>query len=163
MNCNDLTFTTEPDADRATLSPEFKLMLAVLEDALVTFQYGLRSDDPQERRYGFEVEHWISSRESDSPFAFESICGALHLDPECIRQGLAKLKRTLFVENAGRRRIRLRRGNAEGTRTPHGTIATDTNETRRRKRAASDKRSMRTSASQAAAGIVALCAKAEDQ
>src|SRR5437868_9272381 len=120
MNCNDLTFTTEPDAERATLSPEFKLMLAVLEDALVTFQYGLRSHDPQERRQGCEVELWISSRESDHPFAFESICAALRLDAECIRQGVVKLKRVLYAETSERRRIRLRRGNAEGTRTPHG-------------------------------------------
>lgn len=73
--------------------PEHRLMLAVLEDALLTFQCGLNSPLPMRRRYYFEVERWVSERGSDSPFSFESICMTLQFDPDYIREGLVQMKR----------------------------------------------------------------------
>jgi len=125
--------TINLDCDTTSWPPEFKLMLAVMEDALVTFQCGLRSVNPLRRRRGCEVEQWIASRESDPPFSFENICATLCLDPDYIREGLVQMKRTAHEERFRVRRIRLRRQPAEGQRRPRGTIANDANESRRRK------------------------------
>ncbi|HXC49835.1 MAG TPA: hypothetical protein VN634_03025 [Candidatus Limnocylindrales bacterium] len=131
--CNeDLSLKTiDLDCDTRAWAPEFKLMLAVMEDALVTFQYGLRSANPLRRRRGFEVESWVASTDSDSPFSFENICTTLCLDPQYIREGLLRMKRSAYAERCRIRRIRLRRQPAEGQRRRSGTIANDANESRR--------------------------------
>ena len=96
-----------------TSSPEDKLML--VEGALLTLRVGLRSTSPELRRRCCEIERWISSQESDSPFSFESICTTLRLDPAYIRFVLKQLKRHAIGERArGDRREGLgyRRGSA---------------------------------------------------
>ncbi len=123
--------TINLDCDTRAWAPEFKLMLAVMEDALVTFQYGLRSANPLRRRRGCEVEEWVASNDSDSPFSFENICTTVGLDPDYIRAGLVQMKRSAHAERFRVRRIRLRRQPAEGLQRPRGTIASDSNETRR--------------------------------
>jgi hypothetical protein len=78
-----------------TSSPGDKLML--VEGALMTLRVGLRSKSPELRRRCCEVERWICSRESDSPFSFESVCTTLGLDPAYIRFVLKQLKRHAAV------------------------------------------------------------------
>jgi hypothetical protein len=132
LNRDESLTTVNLNCDSCLWPPEYRLMLAVLEDALVTYQYGLRSVNPLRRRRSCEVERWIASTESDGPFSFESICTALHLDPDYIRAGLVQLKHKVYSDQPMRRRIRLRRQPAEGLSTPRGTIANDANESRRR-------------------------------
>ena len=65
--------------------PEFasakQLMLAVLVDALRCLQ--------KHRRVA-EVEAWIAAGGDGGPFAFETICDALGIDADYLRNGLSK-------------------------------------------------------------------------
>jgi len=74
-----------------------RLMLAVLEEALVTFSRGLTSENVRERLDFYEVDRWIASRDHDWPFSFENICSCLKIDPDYVRAGLRKLKRDAFA------------------------------------------------------------------
>jgi hypothetical protein len=67
-------------------------MLAVLEEALVTFQRGLRSRGLQQRQDSCEVERWVASTDGESPFSFDNICTSLRIDPGYLREGLKRLK-----------------------------------------------------------------------
>jgi hypothetical protein len=74
----------------ASLQPEKRLMLAVLEEAVGTFQkYSLASGRRARRLLG-DVEEWFASNDTVWPFAFASICQALGLEPEYIRTGLRR-------------------------------------------------------------------------
>ena len=88
-----LTFAIENDSRELTASPRNRLMLAVLEEALVTFQRGLNSPRAEQRRLFHEVDRWVASHDTDWPFSFENICGCLRIDPDYIRAGLFRLKR----------------------------------------------------------------------
>lgn len=73
-------------------TPEARLMLAVLEEALATFRRGLRSLNPMERQDYRDVEKWLRIGDSNSPFAFENICWTLGIDPDYVRSGFYRLK-----------------------------------------------------------------------
>ena len=72
----------------ATLQPEKRLMLAVLEDAVGTFQKYVNVSSRHGRRLFSEVEEWFASADADWPFAFVNVCQALGLDAEYLRVGL---------------------------------------------------------------------------
>lgn len=82
--------------DRATLEPsafpEKRLMLAVLEDAVATFQRYVVTMDRRGRRLFRESEEWVTSQDASWPFAFENICSALQIDPDYLRRGLEAWK-----------------------------------------------------------------------
>jgi len=75
-----------------TASPTNRLMLAVLEEALVTFHKGLSSCGAQQRQHACEVDRWVESQDSSPLFSFENICTALKIDPEYLRRRLKRLK-----------------------------------------------------------------------
>lgn len=95
--------------DLALREPELRLMLAVLEDAIVQFQKGLDSPSPVRRRRFREVGTWVESRDFDSPFSFENVCEALRLDPDYIRDGLTAAKVRTLVAKGGIPHRRVRR------------------------------------------------------
>jgi hypothetical protein len=68
--------------------PEQVLLLAVLKDAVETFQRLFGAKTTAGRRLFRESEEWIWSDESDRVFSFVHICDALGLDPRYIRRGL---------------------------------------------------------------------------
>jgi len=74
----------------ASLQPEKRLMLAVLEDAVGTFQKYVAATGRRGQRLFNEAEEWFSSEPGEWPFAFESICEALGLEPAYIRAGLRR-------------------------------------------------------------------------
>lgn len=90
-------------------SPERRLLLAVLADALnVCDRYGTARGGEAGRRV-LEVERWVASESMETPFAFVRICEALEIDPEPIRQHvrrirLARLAATVPGPNAEERR-----------------------------------------------------------
>src|SRR5690348_13678055 len=61
--------------------PENRLMLAVLQEALSTFQRGIRSRVAKDIEAFREVDRWFRSRDYDWPFSFECICSTLEIDP----------------------------------------------------------------------------------
>lgn len=82
----------QQDRPEITANPRNRLMLAVLEEALVTFQRGLDSPKAEQRRHFHEVDRWVASNDTEWPFSFENICSCLRLDPDYVRAGLRKLK-----------------------------------------------------------------------
>ncbi len=71
-----------------TLVPEKRLMLAVLEDAIASFQRQFIQSDGSKELEENEVEAWIDSDDMSWPFSFASICQALNMEPEYLRRGL---------------------------------------------------------------------------
>lgn len=116
---------TEAAADRpeVTTSPSNRLMLAVLEEALVTFQRGMNSPVPEQRRRFCEVESWAGSNDTDWPFSFENICHALRLDPDYIRKGLRSLKRDAQATRGRNKDRKLRRERIYDRRAWRGQIS----------------------------------------
>jgi hypothetical protein len=84
--------------DRAKLpnDPERRLRLAVLEEALSLFQKHIGATEGRPKFAFQEVLTWISSRDRSWPFAFENVCDALEIDPDYLRDGLARRRRSML-------------------------------------------------------------------
>jgi hypothetical protein len=67
---------------------EKELMLAVLEDAIHTFQRYLGAGNEKESKQFEEVQEWILGKNGDSLFSFDNVCETLGLDPSYVRRGL---------------------------------------------------------------------------
>jgi hypothetical protein len=80
-------FFSNRDID-ASLQPEKRLMLAVLEDAVGTFQKFALSNDRRAQRIFTETEEWFASGDRNWPYSFPNIAEALNLEPEVLRAGL---------------------------------------------------------------------------
>jgi hypothetical protein len=65
-----------------------RLMLAVLEDALRCIQTYVESPNPVHRKAFGEAETWILDRQAQGPFAFDTICEALEIQPDHVREGI---------------------------------------------------------------------------
>jgi len=72
--------------------PEKRLMLAVMEDAIATFQKSVYSATRRQRRLLKETEEWIDSADAAWPFSFENICAALDIESAYLRSGLKRWK-----------------------------------------------------------------------
>jgi hypothetical protein len=72
----------------AAIRPIKRLMLAVLEDGLHCFQAYANAGRGVGRQIFVETEGWLSDRRADGPFAFETICHTLGIDPNFLRKGL---------------------------------------------------------------------------
>ena len=82
-------------------------MLAVLEEAVATFQHHLGAESRRGRRLFREADEWFQSVDTSWAFAFESVCDVLGLDPDYVRAGLARLQRRR--PNGGEQPQRFRR------------------------------------------------------
>ncbi len=72
------------------LEPEKKLMLAVLEDAIVCFQQKKRGPTKNNKSDSKKAEEWIFEKNNHWLFSFESICETLGLNPMSIRERLLR-------------------------------------------------------------------------
>ena len=82
-----------------TKTGEYRLLVAVLHDAVSRFQKYALDDDPD----CAGAEQWIMSTDTafegtaDVPrFSFEFICGALEIDTDYLRGGLSRWRETLL-------------------------------------------------------------------
>jgi hypothetical protein len=75
---------------RGALQPERRLMLAVLEDAVVRYRR-----DPHGRD-GHESALWFASEDTSWPYSFTNVCDVLGLDRRAVRDALD------IAEHAGR-------------------------------------------------------------
>ncbi len=74
---------------QSSKTPEQKLMLAVLDDAVSCFQKYFAARDKQNVRLFREAEEWILLQgKGDWFFSFDYICETLDLNPDSIRKGL---------------------------------------------------------------------------
>lgn len=98
-------------------SPEGRLLLAVLDEALATYLRYAGATDRRARRLFDEAEEWIFSPAIDWPFSFENICRVLGIEPEYVRRGLVSSK----APRRGGARIvgRVRREAGRWTRIAH--------------------------------------------
>jgi hypothetical protein len=87
----------EFSSDDLYKAPENRLLLAVLYDALATFQRGLDTSVRKDITTFREVDSWFRNRSYDSPFSFESICYTFQIDPEFVRDELNRLRRSMFM------------------------------------------------------------------
>lgn len=72
----------------ASLRPEKRLMLAVLEEAVADYQKFVIAASREGRALFEEVEAWFASEDREWPFAFASICDSLGLEASWLRRGL---------------------------------------------------------------------------
>jgi hypothetical protein len=74
----------------ASLQPEKRLMLAVLEDAVGTFQKYVNARERNGQRLFSEVEEWFNSDDLQWPYSFVNVSQALGLDVSYMRRGLRR-------------------------------------------------------------------------
>jgi hypothetical protein len=68
---------------------EKELMLAVLEDAINSFQsYIAAAGNEKEKKQFREAQQWIFGKNEEWLFSFDNVCEALELDPSYVRRGL---------------------------------------------------------------------------
>jgi hypothetical protein len=82
-----------PDVPVPEQTPERRLLLAVLQDAIEHIGRGDRSASG--KGTAAEARAWVASRDRSWPFAFEAICDALGLEPDYIRRGLVNYRPTV--------------------------------------------------------------------
>jgi len=73
-----------------TTQPEKRLMLAVLESAVATYQKHVLATSRRGRRLFAESEAWVTVPGDGWVFSFENICAALRLDADFVRLGLRR-------------------------------------------------------------------------
>jgi hypothetical protein len=84
--------TPEQHRDRIeaeqTDRPEIRLMLAVMEDAVATYQRYAIEPSRRNLKLFEDAEDWINSTDTSWPYSFENVCTALRFEPETLRRGL---------------------------------------------------------------------------
>src|SRR5215510_15536760 len=75
---------------RYQITPEKRLMLAILQDAIACLEKGLFRTSRHGSRPAYEAAQWIAQRDRTWLFSFESICDNLNLDAEALRQQLLR-------------------------------------------------------------------------
>ena len=73
-------------------TPEKRLLLAVLEEAVWTYQRNRMATEPRGRALFTDVEAWFASEDSDWTFSFVAICDVLGLDASYLRRGIRRLR-----------------------------------------------------------------------
>ena len=72
------------------LEPEKRLMLAILQDGIHCYRDNLNASGGKKKRDFDEASAWIVDADGDWVFSFESVCEALGLNPQYLRQGLLR-------------------------------------------------------------------------
>jgi hypothetical protein len=72
----------------ASAIPEKRLLLAVLEEAVITFQRYTTSTQRRGQRLFKEAEEWIVSDDVRCACSFQNVCDALGFDSQYLRLGL---------------------------------------------------------------------------
>ena len=84
----DIVLPSQHFGSRRKQTPEQRLMIAVLQDALDCIEKYRYATDTHGRRLFQEAKQWFLADETDWPYSFECICGALDLDADAVRQHL---------------------------------------------------------------------------
>lgn len=67
---------------------EYRLLVAVLQDAVIDWFRYRNANHPRGRRLFEEVSSWFTTTDQVSLFSFENICAHLGIDPNYLRRGL---------------------------------------------------------------------------
>ena len=99
-------------------------MLAVLEEAIWTYQRYAFADDRRGEALLSQVEEWFASDDSEWTFSFVAICDALGFETTCLRAGIRRLRdRDRLASEAGAplQHLCFRRVSGSRHRTAHRT------------------------------------------
>jgi hypothetical protein len=77
---------------KTILEPEKRLILAILEDAINSFQDNVLAATSKGKKLFKETEEWVMEQDGDWIFSFRSVCEILRLNPEYVRRGLMRWK-----------------------------------------------------------------------
>lgn len=69
-------------------APEYRLMIAVLMDALECLEKYRSATDRHGQQVFNETRDWLSADENEWLYSFEHICGVLDLDSTAVRRRL---------------------------------------------------------------------------
>src|SRR5262245_20482465 len=75
---------------KIVLQPEKRLMLAILKDAVSTFQADLFAADAKSSLRFEQAKDWITETDGDWVFSFQNVCEYLGLNPAYVRNGLLR-------------------------------------------------------------------------
>lgn len=92
--CNEVLLPAQfyvPSAERL-LSPEQRLMLAILEDAVYTVLKYAGAKNRRARRLVRDAERWIALTDRSWLFSFENICAVLGLESDAVRSRLRRIQ-----------------------------------------------------------------------
>jgi len=89
--------------------PEHRLLFAVLEDAVRSWQVHARCISARDRRLFREDGEWFASDDDASPFSFVAICHLFGIDPDYLRTGLARWRERQMARGLQLQPFRLRR------------------------------------------------------
>ncbi|HTM10669.1 MAG TPA: hypothetical protein VL754_19945 [Verrucomicrobiae bacterium] len=89
----DVTAAIERRNGKIANGPERRLMVAVLEDAVLRFRKNAAAKTEEGKAIFAEEQQWLFGPGEDGPFSFESICDALGIDPSYLRRGLSRWAR----------------------------------------------------------------------
>jgi hypothetical protein len=81
-------------------TPEVKLMVAVLKDAIDCFIKNVSAKRRRAKNLFTEAEQWFFSEEEDWLYSFQSVCDVLKLDPNYIRGALMRYKEGQIADRA---------------------------------------------------------------
>jgi hypothetical protein len=84
----DLLLASQHFGPRGKQSPEQKLMIAVLQDALDCLEKYRSATKSHECRLLHETRQWFLADEPAWPYSFECICLTLDLDASAVRRRL---------------------------------------------------------------------------
>lgn len=79
--------------NRASLLPEKRHMLAVLEDAIGCFKNSIFAQGRRQATLFHDADSWILGENNDWLFSFENICETLGIEPAYLRQKLLSWKK----------------------------------------------------------------------
>lgn len=91
------------------LEPEKALLLAVLQDAVASYQKHYSAGHKVGRDRFLEAEQWIMHEGDDWIFSFNNVCELLGLDPKYVRQGIQEWRDKVMAQENPRRHQGLRR------------------------------------------------------
>jgi hypothetical protein len=74
-----------PRNARRTATPERRLLVAILADAIDCYQHNLDARTARKRRLCREAEQWMLSDDQEWAFSFRNICDALGIDADALR------------------------------------------------------------------------------
>jgi hypothetical protein len=79
---------------RVPQTPEKRLMVAILMDALSQFEKLRHAQRPRDTQTREELRAWFFAEDAAWPFSFENVCAHLGLEPNAIRDQLSRKPRS---------------------------------------------------------------------
>ncbi len=79
--------------NKASLLPEKRLMLAILEDAIGCFKNSMFARHRRQATLFRDADSWILGETNDWLFSFENVCEILGIEPAYLRQKLLHWKK----------------------------------------------------------------------